>query len=540
MVHFFDITKFNLYKEDNRREVKKANGGLPSSLWETYSAFANCYGGVIILGVAENKDGTWRTTGLKSTDRDKLLKHFWDTINNRKKVNVNLLSDQDVEIYEKDEDTIIVIYVPMANREQKPVYINDDIFVLIISTYLMQNVFLWIILSNKNCIIVGNFISNTVVYILYSLSLIIEIAIKMIFSIEFDIRNQTIDLILALAIEAIFLKCIMNLKRIKNGLSFLKDQVENEYFALMFMEISANIIFTYCIFVNSNDEFSWNILAMFFVLSIIMVIMIQRTLALYYKQKLLAKNIEDYKSEIALKDAQIKSLSDEKYKISKLNHEFYNRQKALIHKVEEITSMNTEIADELDLSKQINDLTKEYTDKAQEIKTLDKLPTTGIVEIDDMFKYMQSECDSKKIQFNLKINGNIYHMINNKIPQSRLVTLIGDHLRDAIIAIDFSNNTFKSILAVLGENNGVYEFCVFDTGIEFKIDTLLNLGLKPATTHKDSGGTGIGFMTTFETMKETKASLIIDEMREMSNTDYTKSVTIRFDGKNEYRIKSYN
>ena len=426
-----------------------------------------------------------------------------------------------------------VIYVIEKN------YINDDIFVLIISTYLMQNVFLWIILSNKNCIIVGNFISNTVVYILYSLSLMIEIAIKMIFSIEFDIRNQTIDLILALAIEAIFLKCIMNLKRIKNGLSFLKDQVENEYFALMFMEISANIIFTYCIFVNSNDEFSWNILAMFFVLSIIMVIMIQRTLALYYKQKLLAKNIEDYKSEIALKDAQIKSLSDEKYKISKLNHEFYNRQKALIHKVEEITSMNTEIADELDLSKQINDLTKEYTDKAQEIKTLDKLPTTGIVEIDDMFKYMQSECDSKKIQFNLKINGNIYHMINNKIPQSRLVTLIGDHLRDAIIAIDFSNNTFKSILAVLGENNGVYEFCVFDTGIEFKIDTLLNLGLKPATTHKDSGGTGIGFMTTFETMKETKASLIIDEMREMSNTDYTKSVTIRFDGKNEYRIKSY-
>lgn len=128
MSHFFDITKFNLYKEDNRREVKKANGGLPSSLWDTYSAFANCYGGVIILGVAENKDGSWRTTGLKNTDRDKLLKHFWDTINNRKKVNINLLSDNDVEIYEKDEDIIIVIYVPMAGREQKPVYINDDIF----------------------------------------------------------------------------------------------------------------------------------------------------------------------------------------------------------------------------------------------------------------------------------------------------------------------------------------------------------------------------------------------------------------------------
>ncbi len=414
-------------------------------------------------------------------------------------------------------------------------YINNDMFLLIASTWLLQNIFLIGVVKEKKNVIISSFVSNTIVYIIYCVAVIIEMIIKIIFGIQFP----TLDLLLILSIEAILLKCILNLKRIKNGLIFLRNPVGNEYFALMLMEVSSIIIFTYCLLINSNHEFSWNILGMFLVLSIIMMVIIKRTLTLYYKQKLLAKNIEDYKSEIALKDAQIKSLSDEKYKISKLNHEFYNRQKALIHKVEEITSMNTEIADELDLSKQINDLTKEYTDKAQEIKTLDKLPTTGIVEIDDMFKYMQSECDSKKIQFNLKINGNIYHMINNKIPQSRLVTLIGDHLRDAIIAIDFSNNTFKSILAVLGENNGVYEFCVFDTGIEFKIDTLLNLGLKPATTHKDAGGTGIGFMTTFETMKETKASLIIDEMREMSNTDYTKSVTIRFDGKNEYRIKSY-
>ena len=66
--NLFDITEFDSYKEDNRREVKKAKGGLPVSLWESYSAMANTYGGIIILGIQELSDRSWKTTGLKTYD----------------------------------------------------------------------------------------------------------------------------------------------------------------------------------------------------------------------------------------------------------------------------------------------------------------------------------------------------------------------------------------------------------------------------------------------------------------------------------------
>lgn len=126
MTDYFDITQFDAYREDNRREIKKAQDGLPASLWETYSAFANCYGGVIILGVKEGKDGSWHTTGLRNPG--KLQKEFWDVINNTKKVSVNLLKENDVELFSQGDDVIMVVHVPVARREQKPVYINDDMF----------------------------------------------------------------------------------------------------------------------------------------------------------------------------------------------------------------------------------------------------------------------------------------------------------------------------------------------------------------------------------------------------------------------------
>ena len=417
-------------------------------------------------------------------------------------------------------------------------YINQLLAITI--SCIIQILNLKIILKdNRQLTSVSVLVANAITYIIFAISMAIEFVFQKIFKIN-DISNVLINLVIVIVLEGIILIGFFRIKRFRKGFSFLQDQSDNEYIDFILMNIVAVILFVYCLFGNSNVEIARHILIPFITLGIIMIFTIYKTITLYYKQKLLEQNLKSYEQEIAEKDKQIQNMSDEKFKISKVNHEFYNRQRALEMAVKEfISNSNMETSKEIIIMDKIESLSKEYSGKIEEIKKVEKLPETEIEEIDEMFRYMQSECIKNNIEFSLKINGNIFHMINNLIDKDRLVTLIGDHIRDAIIAVNHSDNNYRSIVATLGMNDNCYEFRVYDTGIEFEIDTLLKLGIEPATTHAEEGGSGIGFITTFETMKNSKSSLIIEEKNKENDNDYTKAVIIKFDGKNEYRILSY-
>ena len=350
------------------------------------------------------------------------------------------------------------------------------------------------------------------------------------------IQSNWIILIMITIIYYIMLNSFLKMKKLKHGLSFLKNKINNEYIELLTLNISATILFTTIMLSTGSARMAKSLIVAFIFLGSIMFITIQKSLQLYYKQKLLVQELDKTKDELAKKTKEVEDLEAENISISKKAHTLSHKQKSLAHKIDEMM-MNVEISTEqaAEVRDRLNEIGKDLFKE----KIATELSKTGIKEIDDMLNYMQSECKENKIDFELQLKGNIHHMTNNLISKQDLETLLADHIRNAIIAINHADNVNRSILVKLGKLDETYGLYIYDSGVEFEKETLENLGKKPSTTHAEEGGTGMGFMNTFDTLRKCNASLIIEEFNKPCKDNYTKAIMIKFDNKNEFKVKSY-
>lgn len=122
-----DIVTILSGKEKVTVEAKLATGGLPNSVWETYSSFANTFGGVILLGVEEIKE-THELIPKGVSDPHQMVTNIWNTLNNPQKISNNILLDNHVYNVEHNGMNIVVIEVPRADRRDKPIYTGIDMF----------------------------------------------------------------------------------------------------------------------------------------------------------------------------------------------------------------------------------------------------------------------------------------------------------------------------------------------------------------------------------------------------------------------------
>ncbi|CCW32795.1 putative transcriptional regulator [Xenorhabdus nematophila F1] len=128
MFHINDLIDLQTLVESAELEFKLAQGKdgkgqLPDDFWFTYSAMANSRGGFVILGVRE-KNGKFTISGLGNPE--KVKQELFNGLNNPQWVNVNLLTEQQANIVELDGRKVLVIEIPPARREKKPVFLKNQ------------------------------------------------------------------------------------------------------------------------------------------------------------------------------------------------------------------------------------------------------------------------------------------------------------------------------------------------------------------------------------------------------------------------------
>lgn len=165
--------------------------------------------------------------------------------------------------------------------------------------------------------------------------------------------------------------------------------------------------------------------------------------------------------------------------------------------------------------------------------------STGVSIVDAVIDNLVFKAQKSSIKCTVNvvdINNFIEH--NSVITSNDFAMLIADLMENAIISIIHSLAALHSIRVEVAVLNGVCFMKVCDTGLPFEMDVLLTLGLRKVTTHANHGGSGLGYMNIFKVLNKANASLEIEEYR-TKNRECTKAISVWFDGKHEYRIKSY-
>ena len=414
--------------------------------------------------------------------------------------------------------------------------------------------FIWVLLNSKFDVVVSAFLlsygaSNCLFYIAaIPVSLIFAPSLGIGFSddavIDFNNPIYLLFYTLIAALQFFMAYRFFKLRRFRQGFPFLFKR-----FTVVIAMIVAGVVLVIVTMITDQRESygTYSIVLPLVAAAVIIgagiamgirraIKMFQRRWAKEDNEKLLERQVAELKEQLRQSEAANETIRAANHSI---NHRLatVERGYAGLLAMAQKHAVSAEFGEDLTAAlEHVRKLSRGYQENVNHTKAGVMLPSTNIRAVDDLFGLFAERFAGENILFKLNISGSIIHMTEHVIPESRLETMIGDHLQDALIAVNVSENSLRSVLVMLGEAGDCYEFTVHDSGVPFAPNTLMRLGSERVTTHAERGGSGLGFTTSFETMRACGASLIIKENR---GGVFSKSITLRFDGQNRYIIETY-
>ena len=343
---------------------------------------------------------------------------------------------------------------------------------------------------------------------------------------------QFIHLISSLIIEVFMYIFLFNVQRFKKGMPFLYSKISNTI-GIIVVSCILLISSSYTALDRSSSTYGWIIFASLLFGLILFIWWRKQLTNLYVKRS--------YQNELTRITAELDNLRQENERLGAIVHKDNKLIPAMIMSVQNALSsqvLTNDTPNEKlhELLSTLEKLTNERSSLTiAQLSTKCNIPTSNIARLDMMIRYMQQKAHSLNIKLSVDFHTNINEMLTDYFTEDVLVTIVADLIDNAIIATKLSTEN-KEIYIDFNKENNHYNINVYDTGIPFEASTIRYAGIKKASTHLDTGGSGIGLMATFSSLRECGGSFVIDETINIS--PYTKKVSIVMDYLNEFRVYS--
>lgn len=338
------------------------------------------------------------------------------------------------------------------------------------------------------------------------------------------------------AFELVLSILLMSIKRFRKGLNL----IEKDNYLGLGLSLSG-IVFIITGVDNSEkrlSDVSFVALMMGIVISGVgLYLWMRRSLTARYREHLQSQSEEHFKEQLKEREKEIEKQRQSNEFLAKVVHRDNHLMNSLNTAIDTYYNADDN-AEKSDLFREIQTMIKERGELIDREQCETKLlPSTGSLLIDSTINDLYIKAAAHGIDFDMAASAPVSEIIGKYISQTDLQTLLSDHIKDAVIAVEARGEGSGKILLDLSMQNDNYCITIYDNGVAFEPDTLSKLGMERVTTHAESGGSGIGFMTTFETLNKAYASLIITEFD--STMPFTKSVAFRFDGESSFIIQSH-
>lgn len=271
--------------------------------------------------------------------------------------------------------------------------------------------------------------------------LVPSIVVSMILVILNYSKGLFFSLIIIYTLMFILSYFLLKIKRLRKGIQFFQNE---KYLGLGL--IISGIIFAILGFVYTYDytlfPHAYLVIIMIglFISGFGLYLWIRRSITAHYRERLQLKSEEHYQELLKEKELENEKLSQSNEFLAKVVHRDNHLMSALNNSINAYFDSNGKQLND-DLLREIQTLAKERGELIEkEQRDFKLLPTTGNLLIDGAVNDLYIKAAAHGIDFNLTVSETVDAIIGKYISQTDLQTLLCDHIKDAIIAVDATEN----------------------------------------------------------------------------------------------------